>query len=403
MSVISINRMPIYFLMALAIVLPFHFFLAPVIGLLTLSVFLLTPFHRILKNLKKNSLFALFSLCYLLYALAMLNTENQESGLKELGQKVSFFIFPLILAGMEKIKKVDFKRIIRAFIGSLFLACLSSFIIGFAENSFEKVPTYIELSTFLHPTYFSAYLSLAIIFLFTQFGFSGRKTKKNVLLFLLISFFVAFNFLINSKLGVIINILLIFLFLLKSYRGSSKKTVIGIILFFAAAVAFIFTQFSTVKARFLSIGQAFKVENISKDTDESTGLRVLIWKEALQLIKEHPLAGVGTGDTKEVLTSQYEKSGIRYAYENRLNAHNQYLEWMVTFGIPGTLFWMMGIFYALWVSFQKRNFLFLWFHLIVLGMLMGESFLEREVGIVFFAFFNSLLFFHAPPQSSDSY
>ena len=54
------------------------------------------------------------------------------------------------------------------------------------------------------------------------------------------------------------------------------------------------------------------------------------------LLLTHPL-GVGTGDVTDELQKVYERDGIDYAQDRRLNPHNQWLQAGVAFGWPGIL------------------------------------------------------------------
>tara|TARA_B100001057_G_C22822992_1_gene940200 strand:- start:1254 stop:2024 length:771 start_codon:yes stop_codon:yes gene_type:complete len=252
----------------------------------------------------------------------------------------------------------------------------------------------------MHPTYASAYLNLAFIFLIKLFGRSIKTKREKVGVYSLAAFMVGFNFLLNSKIGILLNLLLIFIFLIQLGRQKSKKTLYSAFVLFFVSLVLVFTQVSTVKNRFQYISHLTKVENIPNDSEESTYLRILIWNQVGEIFQENKWFGVGTGDTKDALMEKYKKNNISYAYTERLNAHNQYLEWVITFGLLGLIAYLISIIFPLIKTIKSQQFLYVYFLAIVLIIFTVESFLEREVGIVFFTFFNGLLYYHSPNQQS---
>jgi len=395
-TALTVEQLPYSAALLITILLPFDFFLGPSILLLFIAILIAQPFKQTVQNLQNNKLFILFSGSYLIYVAAMIWTENQSFGKRDLEYKLSILFLPILIAALTRLNRSAFELLIKAFIASFIIAAIVSFFVSYANNSFQHIPTYIELSIFMHPTYFSVYLNLAFIFLIKYIGFQSKSSKQQLLIFCLSAFLIAFNLLLNSKIGIILNLLLILIFIIQGLHRFSKKSALLFISLFVIALALIFTQVDAVKSRFQSIGSTLSAENIPKDSDESSRLRILIWHQVFEILEDQPLLGVGTGDTKDELVKSYKKNGITYAYKNRLNAHNQYLEWLLTFGIIGTLFWLICFIVPILLSIKHANVLYPWFCFIVLVVFLVESFLEREYGVIFFAFFNSLLFFHAP-------
>lgn len=81
-------------------------------------------------------------------------------------------------------------------------------------------------------------------------------------------------------------------------------------------------------------GIADQVSTI-KDFDKSAGLRISAWKFSVELIKEHPYLGVGSGNWKIQVLKHENKSnpGFIYLYK----AHNDFLENTAEAGVLGGL------------------------------------------------------------------
>ncbi|HRD40798.1 MAG TPA: O-antigen ligase family protein, partial [Bacteroidia bacterium] len=80
---------------------------------------------------------------------------------------------------------------------------------------------------------------------------------------------------------------------------------------------------------FERLSNAFKTAssaNVDKTSVESTAVRMLIWGESMEIIKNNFWWGVGVGDANDVLQAAYKEHGLTGALEHNLNTHNQYFQ-----------------------------------------------------------------------------
>lgn len=85
---------------------------------------------------------------------------------------------------------------------------------------------------------------------------------------------------------------------------------------------------------------------------------------------------------------------VSNAIEKSLNAHNQYFETIISVGIIGFLLMVAGFLTPIVMMFKKKRFdvvLFI-FMLIISFNALFESIFERQNGIIFYCFFNALMF-----------
>ena len=100
------------------------------------------------------------------------------------------------------------------------------------------------------------------------------------------------------------------------------------------------------------------------------------------------------------MVEEYLKNGWVEEARLRLNAHNQFLETQMTFGIPGTLSLLWMLFTPL--IFRKRlmySKLATAFVLMMTFFLMFESMFVRQWGIMFFTLFYCILVI--PPKDKN--
>ncbi|MES2679512.1 MAG: O-antigen ligase family protein [Bacteroidota bacterium] len=122
----------------------------------------------------------------------------------------------------------------------------------------------------------------------------------------------------------------------------------------------------------------------------SLTMRFYFWHAAAQVISEHPLYGVGTGDVQAELNRVYERSDSPLEREWYKRPHNQFLTVLLALGIPGTVIFLFGIFYPA-IRFRKQLSVLYWpFFILALVSFIPEDTLETQAGVTFYAFFNTL-------------
>lgn len=361
-------------------------------------------FFQFLKN--KAALF--LSAFYFLYLIGLFYSENIEYGLKDIETKFSLVVFPLLFSSLNT--KIDLKNVFLSFILGCFAASIACFSIATYLYFNEGVNhfSYTDFSLFLHPSYFSAYLNTSIIIL-VIWNFNTSPLKIKVLNYLLILIFSITIIFLSSKLGIIslpipfiIGYYYLFFVKKKRLQTLTHLALLFIIIYFSYS-RFIkntrmgelhtITSIMPFQEIFFCKADSTTTTPINYATTESSQVRYLIWQESTQLIKENWLFGVGTGDIKDKLVEKYKAKKIWWAYEKKLNAHNQYLQTMGAIGIIG-LFLLLGSFYiALHNSIKKGNYIYLNFAIVIALNFMVESMLETQAGVIFYAFFNSLLLF----------
>lgn len=122
--------------------------------------------------------------------------------------------------------------------------------------------------------------------------------------------------------------------------------------------------------------------------------RFVYWNIGINLARENLLLGVGTGDVEKSFKDAYVDYPIYIAPQYRRRAHNQYITFLVTFGILGLLYFVsfLGFLSYKW----RSNNLYLFFVIVSIISFLTEDTLETQAGVTFFAFFLGL--FSAAPD-----
>ncbi len=127
--------------------------------------------------------------------------------------------------------------------------------------------------------------------------------------------------------------------------------------------------------------------------------RIIYLKASIQLFKDNLWFGVGLGDVHDEFLTYYEKNNSLLKGKNRKRVHNQYMSFAVGLGVIGLTLWLLFLYYPAF-NIKESKKLYLLFLLIISLSFLTDNTLERQAGVMFFAFFNSLLLFQH--NKSDS-
>jgi O-antigen ligase len=201
-------------------------------------------------------------------------------------------------------------------------------------------PYFKVTGTFVNPTPFGLFLCIAFVFgltVFTLQGFSNKVIKYMALVScILIVFILPFSLNRASWIGVLAGILIIGLYKLIQLKhvytvGVRKKVgIVGVIILICISGVFLY--------------------HFKKDSSDG---RMLIWKVSGNIIKEHPLAGIGYGRfhseynlwQADYFKKNLNKNEVFLAGDVKL-AYNDYIEIFAETGLVG-LFFFFGLVYTI--------------------------------------------------------
>jgi O-antigen ligase len=344
-----------------------------------------TPFKKKIEKVKAQlPLFLLFSSFFWLSLLGLIYTKNIDEGFMNLKQSLPFFIFPLIFLSIDLNKK-DYLKILKYFSNSVVLASIFALIkaLLIKKNNFGDYLFFDRLAIILekHTTYFALFVIISI----TYFLFEIKKSnwKKSIYFGALISFLLLMLYLLSVRISVLGLISVVFIYLLQ-YKDKIS---------FAKRLPF-FIICCLISLVYLSPNFQKRFNSTSPEGVEISdmGSRVVHWKAVLKRIgNENLMFGSGTGDGHTGLYEEYLNLNFETGFLNNYNAHNQYLETTLFFGITG-LFLLLLILYILTVkSNQVKDMIGLSITIVFIIFMITESILERHSGIVIFAFLSSMI------------
>ncbi len=345
---------------------------------------------------RRNTL--LFAGLYLLYLLGLIYTSDFAYARFDLEVKLSLLVFPLIFstADVGFLDSKHLRELMQVYIAGCVLGSLIllTHAVSLWREGVEGSFYYMKLGWYFHSTYFAMYLNFAMAFMILELleRFSTLGTPVKLAYYILLSYFFVFIFLLSSKMGLIC-LGLIACLACSELIFRQKKTFLGLglLILFMMFVRAGLHVFPGTSSRIEHSTEALSA-NAPPAISRSTSDRIEIWKTSLEIIKSNLLIGVGTGDVKDVLMQKYKEKSIEGAIEFKLNAHDQYLQTFVTLGLPGIAALLLMLILPMLRAFRNRYFLYFIFLLVFSLNMLSESMLEIQAGVVWYAFFNILLF-----------
>ncbi len=352
-----------------------------------------------------NRYVLVFLTAYLLLIVSMMLTDNHRQSSFELEKKLSLVIFPFAIFFTPRLSQKELRLLLAAFIWSCIATgayCLSLAMWYWVDRGETTYLSYHELSGLvgMHAGYLSMYycFSIAMVTYLYHDRFSTLKTIRKISIVLGTSFLTIMVVLLATRTQMAILFvggIGLAIVLLNRRLGRPKALAVAAIVG-GVVLGSVFLS-PTNRERFKEMINYNDEYGIGKKWGERQ-MRELIWTCAFELIGESPIAGVGTGDGEDALQQCYhdhDYSSLLYFEDTRFNAHNQYLEIALESGIPGALLFILSLLAPANFAWRARNFAYVAFILIVAISFLTESMLERQHGVVFFALFNSLLFFNS--------
>jgi MFS family permease len=127
--------------------------------------------------------------------------------------------------------------------------------------------------------------------------------------------------------------------------------------------------------------------------EKSVVQRYLYLEAGWRIFRQHLLFGVGNGDVDAAFRKYYDDHNSPLHEKWRRRAHNQFLTFLISFGIPGFLACMFALVAPLFLAGRQRSFLATGFFILMMLSMLNEDTLETTSGASFVAFFYALFLF----------
>ena len=328
------------------------------------------------------------SLCiYFAFVLvSLLYSEDLSYGLRVVESKSTLIVLPILLTGFTWDSLLR-KDILKVFVICTFLLTVYSLVTTFYHFDMGSDWSYfswiLPQTSALSSNYYAIYLSIAILALIFEFP-RVRSTVSMAILIFVIFYFACFLALLASRAALVGTVLVIVFFSIFTIsRNHGQERYRGIVIF-SLTILTSFVLIST--APYLKSRIKQSVYNFPTDP------RYKLFVSVVNVFQKSPVFGVGVGDVKDELIEEYRKAENVEAYTNKYNAHNDWLQILISTGLVGFVLFLNFFFRLIKVAWNSKDLYSISFLLFFITVSLTESTLERNKGIMFFAFFVTFFF-----------
>lgn len=376
--------------------------------LIAFIVFNLVFFKKIRLNKQALLLSGIIASPFLLEILLFFNNDSVSDGLKSVEKTVSLLLLPLVILG--NYKYITFRKILFYYsrlVTLLMVFMFGRFLVLYPENAAKYLQGihlwemgYFFSKTFgIHAPALNMHLAFVAIvsfyFVFQHFRHNEKKIYRAYsLIFLALSiFFVLF---VNTRMALLnmfagFLIIIIYEFIkIKNYKKFIAT--VSLLLIVITGVMYVFIQNNPYMkekygkvtfAHMDKIGKLDEVPNPESEVFNSLVTRVSIWKSAWELSVDNLPLGVGSADGKKDLIAYYKQTGQNFLAKYEFPVHNQFLDFLLRFGIPGVVVILLYIFSIGYIGIKAKHAVMVSFFVLFFTSNLTDDFLIRFDGIVF--------------------
>nr|WP_294945202.1 O-antigen ligase family protein [uncultured Mucilaginibacter sp.] len=394
------NQVSYYHLMLLLISLPYDRFYS---HLILISFILHTLIHlrkADIKPLLTITNLALVSV-FLVTAGGTLYSIDKPQAFNEWGKQVTILLFPLMFC----LNPFDIKKyrsnLLLVFALSSTVAILFLYLQALRAIRFYHFPASALFSSDftnhnfaapleMHATFFSMQVAIALVFLITELV--KAETRRYKVLCAICCAVLAAGIIQLSSKSVFVAVLIIINVAIPAFllKDAGRVKYIAATLSFSALIIAGIYQMDNFKERYIT---DLKTDLSKAKADELFDPRLARWQVALKLAGQSPIIGHGSGSEIGLLKERFFEAQFYRSYLAGLNAHNQYISFLIKTGAIGLLVYLATLYFGFRKAVLRRDILLFAFMVIITTVSFSENLLDVDKGVFFYSVFFSLFIF----------
>jgi len=243
------------------------------------------------------------------------------------------------------------------------------------RNSFEKI-------SHLHPTYYSLFATVSILWLIYEYH---KQTPLLKMLFVIIGLILFFQELFVAAKMPLAALVLSSLFLL--YRiTSNRKKLITIYLILIPCLVMLPILVPSLKNRIYEVKDSI---TLSSDQPNTVNDRQVIFDCSKTIFMNNIWFGLGSGNYQSALNVCYLCQGLNNIKNTQYNAHNQFLTMGINYGIIPLALFIIAM--CIYIKRTIANPFATVLMISTIMVMLTESILERQWGVYFYVLFFMLI------------
>ena len=335
----------------------------------------------------------IITLVFIPYLVEFIFNYNNSVMQNELLKKLLFYTAPISISiYFTLFKSVNIRNCFNCFAGSVIVVSIYSIAglvfrqILFTPSSYDNGAYLLrwnfEHISHLHPTYYSLFACIAILWIIYDFENYTARWKYVLIVSLVI--LVCVIMLVAAKMPLFILSVGSVLILYKKIK--SKRTLISIyalMIIFGTGLIF---SVPSLKNRTQEVGNYLSATSSHENTIDQ---RELILDCNLKVLAFNFWTGTGARNSQLALDYCYNSHGNSIIEKDKYNSHNQFFTLAISYGIVELLLFIITFILLIYYS---KGFLFGYIFILATVLIMlTESILERQMGVYFYVLFSLLI------------
>jgi len=388
-----LNKTYQFLLVSLAFLLPLTVFGANLIIVIIVILWLFSGNYKSKYNQIISSKFLISSaIFYCLHIVGLLWTSDLRWGF-EILHKMWYFIL-LLPVLFTIVEKKYIKYYISSFLLAMTISELVSYLIWFEIISPFKMASVGNPVPFMSHVSYNPILAFAIYLVLHEIFFNKSLHTFKFFLYSFFALTMTVNmFITGGRAGQIMFFVMISILVFQFFNSEKIKSLI-ILIFLIPAI--IFTAYKSSDLFEQRVNSAINdVVTYEVNSNTSVGKRIDYMINSIDIIKQHPFIGVGTGDFPTEFT---KISIINNNHDNmrNTNPHNMYNLILIQLGFMGLFSFLSIFYYQIKQSFaSNKGFLRdvgITLPLLFLVIMFSESYLLGHYTTLLYIFFSSFLY-----------
>lgn len=367
--ILKIRLYVLYLWMAL---LPFwpiasHIFLAVSLALM------IVHFAEDRSGFETSALLRFVPLWVLLIAIFTLNVLHHPTEVtSDLADYSYFFFVPFLFLGFERRNFLQFVRGLEISVFVYVFVLVVAIVERYVALQFDYYfPTFFfeVVSQYWHTSYLAVLICVLLLF---------KAYRKGVSPFYICLVMLAclFMYLSQARLPLYLVIILTAFLMFTELPKRRKKTFRIVLLILAFGVTITFIKFPDYRQQ--------AMDSVLVNDEQNKDVRPELWEAGWTIVKKAPYTGIGRSEIRDAISDALsETSGIKL---RRYNAHNQYLEFLLAYGVLIPILFLVVLLFPIVMKHKATTVFIIFFSMAMLV----ESYLSRQAGVILFTFFYGL-------------
>ena len=335
--------------------------------------------------------FLILSLLLLVPAVSYFWSSNHEFWLERTRVRIPFFVLPWVFANFPDLSKFQYRTVLYTMFWTVFIICIGvgiNFLLHSEEilaNLGQGQPVPVPRNHIR----FNLILATAILvggWLWEQGYYLRYAWERKVLMTAVILMFI-FIHVLSVRSG-IVTLYASLLFSVFRFVVRTRRWKAGLItlLFIIITPVLAVLSIPSLQQRLTYMAWDWQQYQRNDGDDYSDSERWVSFAAGMQMWRENPWLGVGTGDLPMEVQRIVNQRFPKYTIEPKL-PHNQFIYILAGTGIIGFVLSMLAFIWPIVTGGRRHFYLFAIFQIIILMSFLVEYTIETSIGVAYYLFY----------------